>query len=31
VKASPFLTHTAGVRGFVYEVHSGQLREVPEA
>jgi carbonic anhydrase len=28
LKASPFLAHTEAVRGFVYEVHSGQLREV---
>jgi hypothetical protein len=28
VKASPFLTNTEVVRGFVYEVHVGQLREV---
>ena len=28
VKASPFLTGTEVVRGFVYEVHSGRLREV---
>jgi carbonic anhydrase len=28
VKASPFLTATEAVRGFVYEVHSGRLREV---
>jgi carbonic anhydrase len=28
VKASPFVTHTDAVRGFVFEVHSGQLREV---
>jgi carbonic anhydrase len=28
VKASPFVAHADAVRGFVYEVHSGQLREV---
>jgi carbonic anhydrase len=28
VRASPFLMHTGAVRGFVYEVHSGRLREV---
>ncbi|HEY7136413.1 MAG TPA: carbonic anhydrase [Acidimicrobiia bacterium] len=28
VKASPFLPDTSGVRGFVYEVESGRLREV---
>jgi carbonic anhydrase len=28
VKASPFIANTGAVRGFVYEVHSGQLREV---
>jgi carbonic anhydrase len=28
IKASPFLPHTDAVRGFVYEVESGRLREV---
>jgi carbonic anhydrase len=28
VKASPFLPHRDAVRGFVYEVESGRLREV---
>jgi carbonic anhydrase len=28
VKASPFLPHKDGVRGFVYEVETGRLREV---
>ena len=28
VKSSPFLPHTDAVRGFVYEVESGRLREV---
>ncbi len=28
VKASPFVPHTDQVRGFVYEVESGRLREV---
>jgi len=28
VKASPYLPSTFEVRGFVYEVHSGRLREV---
>jgi carbonic anhydrase len=28
VKASPFVAHADAVRGFVYEVHSGRLREV---
>ncbi|MGH2892427.1 MAG: beta-class carbonic anhydrase [Solirubrobacteraceae bacterium] len=28
VKASPFLPHTDAVRGFVYEVETGRLREV---
>ena len=28
IKASPFLPHTDSVRGFVYEVESGRLREV---
>ncbi len=29
VKASPFIPHRDSVRGFVYDVHSGALREVP--
>ena len=28
VKSSPFLPHTDSVRGFVYEVETGRLREV---
>jgi carbonic anhydrase len=28
VKASPYIPHKDQVRGFVYEVESGQLREV---
>ena len=28
IKASPFVPHTDSVRGFVYEVESGRLREV---
>jgi carbonic anhydrase len=28
IKASPFIPHTGAVRGFVYEVESGRLREV---
>jgi carbonic anhydrase len=28
IKASPFIPHTDSVRGFVYEVESGRLREV---
>ena len=28
IKASPFLPHTDRVRGFVYEVETGRLREV---
>jgi carbonic anhydrase len=28
IKASPFLPHTDAVRGFVYEVENGRLREV---
>ncbi len=31
VKASPFIPHTDAVRGFVYEVETGRLREVPPA
>jgi carbonic anhydrase len=30
IKASPFLPHKESVRGFVYEVETGRLREVPE-
>jgi carbonic anhydrase len=28
IKASPFIPHTDSIRGFVYEVESGRLREV---
>lgn len=28
IKASPFVPHCDGIRGFVYEVESGRLREV---
>ena len=28
IKASPFIPQKASVRGFVYEVESGKLREV---
>jgi carbonic anhydrase len=28
IKASPFIPHTDAVRGFVYEIESGRLREV---
>jgi carbonic anhydrase len=28
IKASPFIPHTDQVRGFIYEVESGRLREV---
>jgi carbonic anhydrase len=28
IKASPFIPHTDSVRGFVYDVHTGELREV---
>lgn len=28
IKASPFILHKDGVRGFVYDVRSGRLREV---
>jgi carbonic anhydrase len=28
IKASPFIPHTDSVRGFVYEVETGRLREV---
>jgi carbonic anhydrase len=28
IKASPFIPRTDAVRGFVYDVHTGELREV---
>jgi carbonic anhydrase len=28
IKASPFVPHEENVRGFVYEVETGRLREV---
>jgi carbonic anhydrase len=28
INASPFIPHKDSVRGFVYDVHSGSLREV---
>jgi carbonic anhydrase len=28
IKASPFIPSKGAIRGFVYEVHSGRLREV---
>ncbi|HEY3482428.1 MAG TPA: carbonic anhydrase, partial [Streptomyces sp.] len=28
VRTSPFLTHTDDVRGFVFDVHTGLLREI---
>jgi carbonic anhydrase len=28
IKASPFIPHKESVRGFVYEVQSGRLREI---
>jgi carbonic anhydrase len=28
IKASPFIPHTDSVRGFIYEVETGRLREV---
>ena len=28
IRASPFIPHTESVRGFVYDVHDGTLREV---
>jgi carbonic anhydrase len=31
IKASPFIPRKDSVRGFVYEVETGRLREVPEA
>jgi len=30
IKASPFIPHTDAVRGFVYEVETGRLREVKD-
>ena len=29
IKASPFIPHKDSVRGFIYEVETGRLREVP--
>ena len=31
IRASPFIPHKESVRGFVYDVHTGGLREVEEA
>jgi carbonic anhydrase len=31
IKASPFVPHKDSVRGFIYEVDTGRLREVEEA
>ncbi len=31
IQASPFIPHKDAVRGFVYEVETGRLREVPAA
>ena len=31
IQASPFIRHKAGVRGFIYDVHSGRLNEVRAA
>jgi carbonic anhydrase len=31
IKASPFIPNKSSVRGFVYDVHSGRLREVASA
>jgi carbonic anhydrase len=31
IRESPFIAHTDSIRGFVYEVETGRLREVPEA
>ncbi|MEJ7843721.1 MAG: carbonic anhydrase, partial [Rubrobacter sp.] len=31
IQASPFIPHKDAVRGFVYEVETGRLREVPTA
>jgi len=28
IQASPFIPHKDGVRGFVYDVHTGELREI---
>ncbi len=28
IKASPFVPHKGGIRGFICEVESGRLREV---
>lgn len=28
IQASPFIPHKDSLRGFVYDVHSGELREV---
>ena len=30
IKSSPFIPHTDAVRGFVYDVHTGRLREVSD-
>ncbi len=30
IKASPFVPHKDSIRGFVYEVETGRLREVKE-
>jgi carbonic anhydrase len=29
IKASPFIPHTDGVRGFIFDVATGRLGEVP--
>jgi carbonic anhydrase len=31
IRESPFMLHTDSIRGFVYEVETGRLREVPAA
>ena len=31
IRESPFIPHSDRVRGFVYEVATGELREVPQA
>jgi carbonic anhydrase len=31
IRSSPFIPHKESVRGFVYDVHTGGLREVEEA
>ncbi len=31
IKANPFIPHKERVRGFVYDVATGRLREVPAA